>query len=254
MKYLLYLVLLSSYSVAYSQQQLPQLLYIKDSSVAVTMIAPVGTYSMPVGILAKRFGNFWGAGLEIQHKTKTRWVYGGGIVFNFGNTTNEGNILRNIGTAGGPLVTQDGSLQQPLFFMRGTTFTSNIGYLHSFGEHSKNSGLFTTFSVGYIRHKILIDQQKYSFPSLQGNLINGYDRLTAGAVFKQFAGYLFADPKKYVNFYIGVELAQGFTKSLRGFNYDTALYDNKIRTDMYIGLKLGWYIPIYQSTTSDYFR
>jgi hypothetical protein len=63
--------------------------------------------------------------------------------------------------------------------------------------------------------------------------------------FSQFFGYLFLDNKKFVNFYLGVELQEAFTKSLRSWQFDinAALPGNRL--DMTFGIKAGWIIPVY---------
>ena len=63
----------------------------------------------------------------------------------------------------------------------------------------------------------------------------------------QFIGYLFTHPTLLVNFYAGFNFMQAFTKSIRGYNYDMLEYDNALRQDFSMGIKLGWIIPIYQN-------
>jgi hypothetical protein len=38
---------------------------------------------------------------------------------------------------------------------------------------------------------------------------------------------------------------QGFTKSSRGFNYDTGLKDNARRLDLINGIQVSWVLPFY---------
>ena len=48
-----------------------------------------------------------------------------------------------------------------------------------------------------------------------------------------------------LNFYIGLEMMQGFTKNLRGYNYATRQPDTAKKHDYFFGLKLCWMIPRY---------
>ena len=58
-----------------------------------------------------------------------------------------------------------------------------------------------------------------------------------------------------VNFYGGIEISEAFTKNRREMNFDTGLKDNKARTDMLYGIRIGWVFPLYKrSADKTYFN
>ena len=59
------------------------------------------------------------------------------------------------------------------------------------------------------------------------------------------AGYRFFDKRNYVNFAIGLELSQNFTRSRRSINIDTGLRDDRARLDLLGGITATWTLPIY---------
>ena len=81
---------------------------------------------------------------------------------------------------------------------------------------------------------------------LQAAYKQGYDKLCSGPALKQFVGFQFMQHRDhYVNYTIGVELIEGFTKNRRGYNYDLRSPDTESRLDIFAGLKFPWFIPRY---------
>jgi len=56
-----------------------------------------------------------------------------------------------------------------------------------------------------------------------------------------------------MNFYIGIEFTQAFTKNRRGFNYNTGEYDNASRLDLLYSLKAGMVIPFARRAPKSYY-
>ncbi len=69
----------------------------------------------------------------------------------------------------------------------------------------------------------------------------------------EFIGYLFLGKTRILNFYAGFEFVQAWTKNRRDVNFDTGEKDDKLRFDILTGFKIGWVIPLYKRTPSDYY-
>jgi hypothetical protein len=59
--------------------------------------------------------------------------------------------------------------------------------------------------------------------------------------------------RRRVNFFIGIEAVQAFTKNRRSFNFDTRSSDDSERSDRLLGLKAGWIIPLYKKVPNAYY-
>jgi hypothetical protein len=90
-------------------------------------------------------------------------------------------------------------------------------------------------------------------PQLDKTYRKGYDRLTGGFYLSQFIGYMYLDPKKYINFYVGIEFHEGFTKGYRPWQFDINAPDKKSRIDGMAAIKVGWIIPAYRKEKVEQF-
>ena len=122
-----------------------------------------------------------------------------------------------------------------------------------FIENNKNSGIFMYVGLGYMQHKINIYDVDKTLPQITGNLKKGYDRLTGGPAAEQFIGYMFLARNRLVNWFAGIEIQEGFTTGLRGYQYDLMGTDNKQRHDILFGIKLGWMLPLYQKAPKEFY-
>lgn len=116
-----------------------------------------------------------------------------------------------------------------------------------------NSGLITNFGFGYLQHKIKLYDAAQKVASVNGDLAKGYDRLSGGFAMQQFIGYMYLSNNRLVNVIAGFEFHEAFTQSYRGFNYDTGLTDTKKRTDILIGFRLSWILPLYRRVQDFYY-
>jgi len=106
---------------------------------------------------------------------------------------------------------------------------------------------------GYMQHKINIYDVGKNVPQLNNDFKKGYDRLTGGFGLNQFIGYLHLSNNKIANFYAGFEFNQAFTKGMRGYQYDLMKEDNIKRTDIQIGFRIGWILPLYKRLNEYYY-
>ena len=117
-----------------------------------------------------------------------------------------------------------------------------------------NSGIMIRAGVGYIQHwiRIRVEEEKI-VPGFQGDYGLGYDRLTSGFSMHQFIGYLYMGDSRVLNFYVGWEFVEAWTKNRRDMNFDTGLREEDSRFETLNGFKVGWIIPIYRRTPKAFY-
>ncbi len=206
---------------------------------------------MPLGNMASRFGfsNMVGVGFDYKVKNWTIGICGN---FLFGNKV-KGDVIAAIRTKEGYIINTDGVPADVLLYERGWKTGLEFGRLVSFKKPNPNSGLLFKLGLGYLQHKITINSNVKQMPQLDKTYRKGYDRLTGGFYLSQFIGYMYLDPKKFVNFYVGIELHEGFTKGYRPWQFDIDAPDNKSRFDGFAAIKIGWIIPVYRKEKVEQF-
>jgi hypothetical protein len=159
------------------------------------------------------------------------------------------NLINSFGTITG----LSGEPADILFLMRGAVGSLNVGYVFNRLGNNANSGLWVKAGAGYFGHKIRIESLYDEVPQLEGDYRKGYDKLTMGFATNQFIGYLFQADRKLLKFYGGIQFTQGFTQNVRTYNFDTGGPENEQRLDLLYGVKVGWIIPIYKRSRSQYY-
>ncbi|MCA6364559.1 MAG: hypothetical protein IM638_16115 [Bacteroidetes bacterium] len=245
---LLTLMALTAFSAAQAQQN------VKDSTVSCVGFGFSYAAQMPGGDLALRFGNNSSAGASFWGKTKKNYWFGMQWGYMFGQNLRETGILDSIATSDGLVINKEGKYSDVQLYQRGFTLSISAGKIFpkAFGLN-KNSGLMLTGGVGYIQHRIRIIDNGSLTPPLSDQYLKGYDRLTGGFLTQEFLGYWFQGRKKRVNFFAGIECMQGFTRSMRSWDYDLMRPDTQQRVDLLWGIRVGWNIPIYRRPARDYY-
>ena len=121
----------------------------------------------------------------------------------------------------------------------------------------KNSGIWLRLGAGYFSHRLRLDDFGNQYPQLEGNYAKGYDRRSGGFVLNQFVGYQFVRKNRMLNFYIGLEFHEMWTKPNRNYVfYEGPTDDMKAKFSGMVGFKAGWNIPLYErkTTTTFYYR
>lgn len=227
---------------------------VKDSTEYVTMIVAQLGMGMPAADMARRSGPFTFAGISSHHKLRSGWMYGIDASFLFGSDVKEKDMLREITTEEGFLIGSDGTFYDLSYMLRGWQFTGRVAKLLPLLNRNPNSGLYAGIGLGYLQHKIRfeVEDKNAVIPQLTSEYKRGYDRLTRGPVIAPVIGYLFAGNKRRLNFFVQLELNAAFTKNIR-WNYDLGGPVSARRTDLYPGLRVGWYFPIYKRVPQDYY-
>lgn len=227
---------------------------VRDSSVFIALIRAGGVVQLPVADMAKRFGLGYSVGGGFTIKSKKNWLFGAEGNFMTGDNVKEPGLLQNmIAPTGGGVIAQDGGFADLNVYYRGWNAMAHFGKLLPLFGPNKNSGLVLMLGMGYLQHKIRLEVRGNNAQQLFGDYVNGYDRLTGGLAISQFIGYMQVSNNRRINFYVGFEFHQAFTKSFRGLNYDTGEVDDKGRLDGLVGFKAGWMFPIFAKKATDYY-
>lgn len=198
---------------------------------------------LPGGDLADRFkhtGSF-GGGVE--------WMTAGNVAFGieghyqFGSQVKD-DPLALIRTPEGAIIGNDQFLAEVDLRARGHYLGGYLGKLFPIGK--QRSGIRITFGAGAMRHKIRLQDNNNTAVQVSGDYAKGYDRLTGGLALQQFIGWQHLGANRRSNWFFGFELNQGFTTSLRDWDFTEMRKLDEKRTDLRFGIRLGWTLPFYQ--------
>ncbi|MES2627524.1 MAG: hypothetical protein V4616_01025 [Bacteroidota bacterium] len=225
----------------------------KTTSESMPMLSFNYGFYTPGGDLKNRFGNNSAIGSLFQYKTKSNFVFGAEGTFFFGRNVKENHVLDQLASPDGEVFDKSSQPSAIIFFERGFTLSASVGKIFPVFGPNPNSGILLRVGGGFMQHKIRIEHQNNRIPQLENDYIKGYDRLTNGPMLNQFVGYMLMSNNKFANFYLGVEAIEGFTKSRRGYNYDTRMPDTANRLDLMYGVKAGICILFYKRTSTEYY-
>lgn len=205
------------------------------------------------GDMQNRFGNVQNAGLGYAAKFKKNWYLGGQFNYMFGGNVKEDNMLDHLLTSQDGIITDAGDLLTPFMELRGYSAFLHFGKIYNPWNKLANYGFIAYAGPGYLAHWIKIDYRDGNLPQLKEELVRGYDRLSSGFAFNEFIGFTYLGKRKIANFFIGLDLVQSWTTSLREYNFDTRSVDDIKRFDAYMGFRVGWILPLYKSTGQEFY-
>lgn len=243
MRYLL-IIFIFSFNLVRSQAN--------DSIIAAPLIGVHLGGNLPMADLAKRFGPNLNTGMNIMYKTKKNYLIGIDGNYLFGRNIKE-DVMKNLTNEDGFIIDNEGYPADIKLSERLLTINLHFGKILPFLSANPNSGLMVNAGAGYMQHKIHFVDVQQKIAAINGDIRNGFDRLSNGLSLYQFVGYIYLSDNRLLNFYAGLESYQGFTKSVRKLNYDTGLADTQGRFDMVMGLRFGWILPLYSRAPKQYF-
>ena len=158
-----------------------------------------------------------------------------------------------IATQEGYVIDANGYFSSIYYYERGFSIYGKFGKVIPLFGPNPNSGLTLMAGGGYIQDKIRIRTSENVTPPISGDYAKGYDRLNGGIALSGSVGYLILGNTRLLNFYLGFEFIQAWTKSKRDVDFDTGLHNNtKYSTQFYSG-KIIWFIPLYKRTPKSYY-
>jgi hypothetical protein len=212
-----------------------------------------GNFDMPAGDLKHRFGNSYRLGPSMHYKTKKNWIFGIKLDFTNGDQIKEDSLFSGIKDNAGTMINQNGQRIGINIYRRGFMSGIEAGYIINTSKKVSDNGIMLLTGLGFIQHKILIQDKGESILSLTADYRKGYDRLTNGLYLEQYVGYLYLSNNGLINFHIGLDVAMGFTQGRRDFLYDVRRPDKENRTDILFGVRGGWYLPMFKRKSEEFF-
>lgn len=199
---------------------------------------------LPLADMQDRFGmNFQlGGHLERMH-SKSKILYGSSFHFLFGSVVRE-DVLANLRTTDGGIIGNDRRFANVGLRERGFNAQLYFGKIFNLVEGHYASGIKLTVGAGLLQHKIRIQDNSRTVAELSGDYIKGYDRLTNGLSANLFLGYQHLGKNRRINFIAGMDFIAAFTQSRRDFDFLLMRKDDTQRTDLLVGFKAGWILPI----------
>jgi len=219
----------------------------------IFMFALNYSHQFPEFDLKNRFGPNSAIGISLTKKNNSNYLFTFSGNWIIGNNIKEENIFNPIDGNNGDIINIDGQIPIIRLFERGAQLHFDFGKKIELNINNAESGIIPSFGLGYVYHKIFIETLMGEIPQLNENLLKGYDRLTGGFSLKQSIMFMYLSNNQKINFHIGLEIIECWTKDLRIQNYSTGITENENRFDLFIGLKAGWILPLRKRTTSSFY-
>lgn len=227
---------------------------VKDSTVFAPILDFSYSYNIPGGDLEKRFGNHSEIGVGFYIKTNKNIIYGIDWNYMFGSDVKELGFTDGFKDSNGGVLANNGLYSEVFFTERGFKISAKLGKIFNLLAVNPNSGIMLMGSIGFLQHKIKIEDKFQEVPLLSGdNYYPGYDRLTNGILFTEFIGYRLLSDRRLINLFAGFEFGQGLTENRRAVNYDTGVHDGTKRLDLTMGFKVGFSLPFYKPSPKEYY-
>ena len=205
---------------------------------------------LPAGDLADRFdvdGDFGGAA---EYMTANNFLFGAEGHYFFGSKVKE-DPLAILRTPEGDIIGNNRLVASVALRERGWYAGAMIGKLFTIND--KRSGIRFTLGAGVLRHRIRIQDDNSSVTQLTGDYKKGYDRLTGGLALNHFLGWQHLSANRRSNWMAGFEFNEGFTKSLRDWDFTERRKLDGKRLDLRIGIRVAWTLPFYQGKAEEIF-
>jgi hypothetical protein len=228
---------------------------ISDTAISVPMFYATYSYQFPGGDMSERFGNNSSLGGGFMWKTNQNWILGAEFNFLFGNDVKIADeIMDNLKTSEGAIINMAGNFTSYSVLERGYYISGRFGKLIPVLSPNPNSGITLIGSLGYLQHKIRIEVADNTAPQLLDDYKKGYDRLAGGFGISEFVGYTYLSNSKILNFFLGFEINQAWTKAKRDVYFDTGDPDPlQNRFDVLYGIKVGWIVPLFKRMPQKYY-
>jgi hypothetical protein len=209
----------------------------------------------PSGDWEKMYGVSHGLGFGVNYKSQTNWLFSVESSFMLSsNLKNTADLVNLTNSNNYTFNSNSGTPATVDLSMRGFTAFGRIGKIIPVSRFNKNHGILLQIGAGYLMHYLNFNIPQNTVAQLNEVNQRGYDRLHAGLAISQFIGYYFQSESRLLNFYVGVDFAQAYTKNLREYNYDTRQYDLNSKQDNYTAIRFAWMIPIYLSSKKEEFN
>ena len=162
-------------------------------------------------------------------------------------------VIDHLLNSQGWIINQHGEQNLFVLYQRGGIVSTDIGKILPILGPNPNSGVHLKVGFGFMYHKIRIENEQNLIPQLQTEYLKYYDRFTLGGSVKEYVGYHHMSNNNLVNFSVGLECIQGFTRGMRDYQIDLMGPYHDQRIDIYIGLRAGWIFPVFRKAPDEYY-
>jgi hypothetical protein len=214
----------------------------KNVGKAVLVNFSAGAFT-PGGDLADRFRSGGALGGGAEYLTIGNFIFGAEGHYYFGFGVKE-DPLTNLRTPDGGIIGNDRIYASVVLRQRGWYGGATLGKLFSFSN--ERAGLRLTLGAGLTRHWIRVQDDGNTVTQLTGDYLKGYDRLSGGFALHQFVGWQKLGKQKRSNWTLGFQLQQGFTNTLRDWDFAEKRKLDESRVDLRFGIRAAWTLPFYQ--------
>jgi hypothetical protein len=200
---------------------------------------------LPGGDMKARYGTSTAFHISTESMTdRGNWILGGEFGYFFGRKVKE-NPLKGLYNVDELIFGGDFQPTNVFLRERGLWAGGYFGKLIPISMDNQRSGIRVTIGLGHLRHRIRIQDDTKTVVQIDKPYSQGYDRLTGGLYLSQFIGYQHLSKNRRINTTIGFDLMQGFTKSMRDWDWDKKSKDTTRRLDLLSGMRLMWSLPFY---------
>ena len=226
---------------------------IKDSIIKGPLIKITLAIQNPEGDLDEDYGSNINVGCSFGWKSKANTTLE--LDYNFIHSKNvkQTSVVNHLLNSQGWIINQYGEENLYLMYHRGGQISLDVGKIFNWIGPNPNCGVHIKTGIGAMFHKIRIENENNTIPQLNKLYLKYYDRLTIGFLTKQYIGYHHMSNNKLVNFSIGIEAIEGFTKGMRDYQIDLMGPYLESRLDIYLGIRAGWVFPVFRQTPNDFY-
>jgi hypothetical protein len=206
----------------------------------------------PMGDLKDRFGVSNAIGTAIEHASvKTRWLFGLQGGYFFGNRVKE-DVLFGIRAFDGTIIGIDGFPGDVVLKERGYYAGAYTGRIFPLSPAAHPmTGIRAEAGLGFMQHKIRVQDNFSTVVAVEPENLPGYDRLTNGGAFTLALGYQYHHPVNNVHFHLMAELIGAATASRRDFDYAADAPLDDTRLDLLGGIRAAWIFTISRKRSAD---
>ena len=205
---------------------------------------------LPQGDMSDRFGNNFNIGSQVELlQMKNLWHVGIKGYFIFGNQVKQ-DVLSNLRTPEGFIIGNDRAPATVFLRERGYFMGVYGGKIFRMSNVHKQSGIKVSVGGGLLQHKVRIQDDTKTVTQLTGDYKKGYDRLSNGPALYGFLGYQHLAVNKRFNFLAGLDITWASTKNRRSYNFDEGRKDESSYSDLLIGFRVGFILPITTGETA----
>lgn len=226
---------------------------VQDSAIGTPMFDIAFGVQLPGGEFAKRFNSSYTLGGGLTYKMRSNFILGGEGHFIWSDRINQDGLLTGLLTERGEVINQNGEYAFIRTGLRGFYMGLNFGKQWPVIGPNPNSGLFVTGGLGFTEYRIRFDVEDKLAPQLREDYEKLYDQRTNGLTLTESIGYRHLGQSRMVNFFIALDVRQGFTRNRRDYNLDLGGGQPDAQFDMWYGARIGWSLPIYQRAGDEFY-